>query len=58
MDSHLGWHSECSNGSGVMMINTHHKSNTNFDEELGKFGEQLMNLESNTMVDEIGVSSG
>jgi hypothetical protein len=32
MDSHLGWHSECSNGSGVMMINTHHKSSSNFDE--------------------------
>lgn len=49
MNSNLGWHSECASfgndNQGVMMINTHHRTNIDFNHQLGKFGEQLLELD-------------
>ena len=48
MDSFLGWHSECGGGSegrGVMMINSHYKQNIDFDKQIEKFGQQIIEME-------------
>lgn len=46
MDSFLGWHSECSGaGQAVMMINSHHKLDIDYDEQLGRFGAQVLELD-------------
>jgi hypothetical protein len=50
MNSNLGWHSEASADSenlGTMMINTHHKMNIDFDAQISKFGDQIMDIETN-----------
>ena len=49
MSSNLGWHSEASGDSenlGTMMINSHHKMNIDYDAQLNKFGQQILDFET------------
>lgn len=41
MSSHLGWHSEQSNGgeASTLMINSHHRHTQDYDAQIAKFGE-------------------
>lgn len=42
LDSNLGWHNE---SKGVMMINHYFKENIDYDQQLSKFGKELMEIE-------------
>lgn len=42
LDSNLGWHNE---SKGVMMINHYYKESIDYDEQLAKFGAEIMNLD-------------
>jgi hypothetical protein len=47
MDQSVGWHSELndSEGSGVMMINAHHKMNFNYEEQMKKFTDHILEFD-------------
>lgn len=49
LDSNLGWHNE---SKGVMMINHYFKESIDYDEQLAKFGKELMEIEKD--VDIVG----
>lgn len=47
MDSQLGWHSECGGeaSQGAMMINTHHRTTIDYDAQIQRFGEKVIQME-------------
>jgi hypothetical protein len=47
MDSQMGWHSECGGESsqGAMMINSHHRTTVDYDQQIQRFGAKVLEME-------------
>lgn len=48
LDSNLGWHNE---SKGVMMINHYYKENIDYDEQIAKFGKELLEMDKEAEID-------
>src|SRR3569833_1237819 len=51
LDSNLGWHNE---SKGVMMINHYYKENIDYDEQIAKFGKELLEMDKEAEIEENG----
>ncbi|CDW72543.1 lupus brain antigen [Stylonychia lemnae] len=48
LDSNLGWHNE---SKGVLMINHYYKENIDYDEQLAKFGKEILEMDKDAEID-------
>jgi hypothetical protein len=48
LDSNLGWHNE---SKGVMMINHYYKEHIDYDEQIAKFGKELLEMDKEAEID-------
>ena len=55
MDQNLGWHNET---RGVMMINHYFKESIDYDQQLAKFGKEILEMDKDAEVETGGFESG
>ena len=49
LDSNLGWHNEA---KGVMMINHYYKENIDYNDQLAKFGKEILDMDKDVQLGE------